>query len=72
MWIAGDFLSPILLFSKTNHGVAEILQTLRILLVAPVPLSIVVVVPIDVDRCLVILIIEIGTGPTGLDQVLRV
>src|SRR6266699_298449 len=72
MRIAGDLLSPLLLLSKTNHRIALVLQAFRVLLVSFAPLSVVVEVPVDVDCGLVVLVIEIGTGATGLDQVLRV
>ena len=72
MRVPGNLLVPVLILRKTNNGIAQVLQAIRVLLVAPAPLGIVVIVPIDVDRHLVILVVEVGPRPAQLDQMLRV
>src|SRR5436305_46117 len=72
MRVPGNLLVPVLVLRETNNSIALVLQAIRVLLVAPAPLGIVVIVPIDIDRHLVILVVEVGPRPTRLDQVLRV
>ena len=63
--IPGQLRRPVILVAEANDDVAEILQALRRGVIARLPLGIVVIVPIDVDRRLLVFIVEIRPRATA-------